>query len=53
MVCFYPLVNEEYTKLLSLVHRNREISQLVQTERPPPNSYEGAEAQGDALDWRH
>lgn len=34
---FYPSANEESTALLALKHGNREASQLVQREMPPPN----------------
>ena len=46
--CFYTLVNEKDTTLLALLHGNREISQLIQTERPPPNCHGRAEAWRDA-----
>lgn len=48
MGSFYPLVKKGETTVLVLLHRNREISQLVQTERPPPNCHEESEAQRDA-----
>lgn len=51
--CFYPLVNEDDTTLLALMHGNREASQLIQREMPHPNCHGGHKAQEDAANCRH
>lgn len=49
---FHPLDNEEVKTLLTLKHGNRETSQLVQREMPPPNCHGGLKAQKDASNCR-